>query len=485
MRTMRPRVRAGVAVTALSVAAAFLTVCVPGVGSAHAAGSTSAAPKSDWAYGAIRTIAPHGQGVRYGYEATATLGFADILDQTSGSAGSFNITDNRTMGLLLSVTYCAPTCRHPTATLTLTYHAWESLHGEVNLTSTASVDLLGTPTAAVGLVSSYLNVNVGARAAVTWTDAGKVVGARSLQVAVEGNSSTIFTPALGLVPLTVAAGDTWSATAAFVEAGAASWNVFDGGVGRLVPHAGNVTANGTLPFVRTGTVSVEGAYANTIRLAGAEFDALNLTLSGPFLLREGFLFVPASSDLFGASPPPWLSNTSGNATGSAAVSQSSIDVSPGVVGGSHLGFAASEMLWQTGATNPATFALLSPAAAFGPAAPAAAPAATAANTTYVQGSPESVTQASTDQGCLARDVGCPLASPRHGILGLVVVVAAAATVAVLLAVVVAERRRLPPPVYPNAALYPPGLAGTASPAGGRRPDRPNAPADDDPLRHLW
>ncbi len=486
---MHPRTSAGILVTAVTLAVSFLTVCVPGVAGAHAVGSGSSPVPSPttWAYGAIRSISPHGQGLRYGYDASATLGFAVILGQTDSGTGNYSVTVNRTMGLLLTANYCAPNCRRPTVKVSVSYHEWESLHADLNFTPEATVDLSGTPTAALGLANSHLGVDVGLNASATWVDAGELVGSRALTVQVDGNSSTAFTPALGLVPLSVAPGDAWTATSAFLETGSASWKIADTGAGKLaIPVTGNVSVNGSLPFAHAGTVSVTGAYSSAVRLAGSDFDALNLTIAGPFLLREGFLLVPASSDLFGATTPGWLSNNTNGAAGNASVSQASIDVTASLLAGSHLGFGASGLLWRTGASNPATAAVLAPGAGLGPAAGPVAPAAAATNSTYVQGEPESVGQATTDQQCLANGVGCPVAPGPRGLLGLLVVAGAAAVVAVLVAVVIAERRRVPPAVYPNASLYPPGApAAPSTPLGGRHPERPAPPPEDDPLHHLW
>ena len=122
-----------------------------------------------------------------------------------------------------------------------------------------------------------------------------------------------------------------------------------------------------------------------------------------------------------------------------------------------------------------------PAALDSTVAGGAVPAA-ASNATVVQGQPESIGQATSNQACLVTGVGCGSTGPhlpwlRYAIAGGVVVVVAAVLTTTLL-----TRRRMPPPAYPNAQLYPPGSAGSSGPA----PTRPAPkPADDDPLGHLW
>ncbi len=487
---MRSHTTPKVIATAVTVAVSFLTVGVPGVAGAH----PSAAVADDagsvlWAYGGLRSIAPHGQGLTYGWSASATFGFAVVLSQASGSDGSYGVTANRTMGLILSAEFCRPSCAHPLAYAQVYYHAWESEHAALVLNSTASVTVGGDAVPAVGLHSSNITVNVGIVASTTLYAAGVNVGSRSLNVSVAGDSASVFGPSLGLLPLTLSPGESWSSASGFTEAGSAAWRIVQDGRGALALAPGVHNRSGRISFNSTsGSVGLTGEFAGTtVTLGGTTFDAVNLTVSGPYRLREGFLLIPSGSDLFSGTAPAWLSSNSTTPAGSAAVSQASVDVTPSVIGSPHLGFAASELLWSAGAANPEAAALLLPSAGATPGfTPSVTPAPSAANSTSVQGRPESVADATTDQSCLAQGAGCPTAGPRHGLLGLFVVAGGAAVVAVLVAVVVAERRRMPPAAYPNAALYPPGApAGNAAAASGRRTAPLPPPPEDDPLRHLW
>ncbi|HTS32482.1 MAG TPA: hypothetical protein VMI55_00900 [Thermoplasmata archaeon] len=480
---MRPRVRSGVVVTAVSVAVSFLTVCVPGVGSAHASDATSVATAgTSWAYGTLRTASGHGTAGLTAWEASETLGFAVVLTESPASGGAYTVEVNRTMGLLVSVEYCRLSCLHPSTYGMVQEHAWEAIDATLALTSAATVNVSGANVTAVGLTSSHLAVDVGLSETTVLHAAGVYDGSRNLSVDVSGDSGTTFTPALGLVPTTLSGPTDWNSSSAFAEAGEANWTI--AGIASGYFGSGSVAVSGHVPLAASGSVALAGTFGGaTVPLAGTSYDAFNVTLTGPFVLREGFLLVPVASDLFGSAPPAWLAGNDSDASGSASVSQASVDVAGDLLAGAHLGFAASGTKWSYGTDDPSLGAPLpgSPAAE-----PALSPAAGSGNASYLQGSPESVGQATTDQGCLAHNLGCPSGAGPKSPLRFALLVGAVAVVAVLAAVVIAERRRLPPPPYPNAALYPPGgPAAVGPPSAGRRPGRPSAPPDDDPLNHLW
>jgi hypothetical protein len=475
---MKPLVRLGVIVTAASVAVSFLTVCVPGVGAAQPApaSSPSSAASSFWAYGGLVSKSWAGRGATYQGDASVTAGFAVILNETEGSGGVHVLQVNRTMGLILSVDYCSPSCARPTTLATVYFHAWESVRATLTLTTAATVNVTGSgPTAALGLTSSNVTVSAGLREATKVVSDGVVLQARNVSVNFSANSSTTFVPALGLVPLELTSGTAWTSHSAFAQDGYAMWSVFAQLAGGLISvnKGGTVTLNNS-----SGTVALAGSVGPTAaRLGGSSYDVVALTLAGPFAVREGFLLLPSGSDVFGSTPPSWLSSNV-STSGSASASQGTVDVtsSPGV--GVHLGFAASSLVWTSGATEPTS------TAAPGGLAPAFVPATSGSNTTTVQGSPESVAQATTDQNCLASGVGCPGSGGGRGPLGPLLVLAVVTVAIVLAVVLIAERRRSPPPAYPNAGLYPPGARGGGGP-GSPRPATPPSPPPEDPLGHLW
>lgn len=474
---MKPHSRAGVVVTAVSLTVTFLTVCAPSAGAAQA---SPAVASSSWAYGAVRTITVTGQSGTYVYDASATAGFAVILNETTVSLGNFSVSVHRTMGVILSVRYCHPTCSSPIDTATVHFHKWEILNATLNLTTAANVTSGERSFRALGLASSALGVTVGLRLSTVVSVDGVVASTRNLSVNLDANASSTFDPALGLLPLNLSQVTSWTATSGFNETGLAHWSLSDVRVGGTL--AGTVQRSGSLNLNQSGSVTLSGNNSKTtIRLGGTSYDVLNLSVAkGPFDLREGFLLVPSGSDLFGTSVPAWLA-TNATGTGSANVSQANIDVANSVSGSGHLGFGGSG-LWLRSATS-------NPAAATGVAGtglePAVVPSATGSNATYLQGAPESLHQATTDQNCLANGVGCPAASSSRSLLGELLVLGGVGAAVVIAAAVITTRRRVPPPAYPNASLYPPGPASSA-PSGPNRPvGPPPAPAEDDPLGHLW
>ncbi|HYA11205.1 MAG TPA: hypothetical protein VEH10_06015 [Thermoplasmata archaeon] len=480
---MRPTARTGVVVTVVSVAVSFLTICVPGAAGAHPTPGTDAAASTatSWAYGTVRSATATGAGGMYAYSATATAGFAVILSETAISTGNYTLQVHRTMGLLLSVTYCRPSCQHPVETATVRFHAWEDVGAAVNLTTAANVTVNGSPVAALGIASSSASVAVGIRETSSVVLSGALSSSRNLTVDLDANSSTMYSPALGLVPLEMSTGEAWTSTSAFVGTGLASWSLKDTRIGGL--HPGTVDQAGNLSLNQTGTVSVGGDDPGTVvHFGGTSYDVLNLTITrGPFALREGFLLIPTGSDLFGPTAPSWLTaNAVG--TGSANVSPANIDVTSRLNAPGHLGFEGSGMWLRSATTNPAQDAVAGPGT--GPA-PAVSSPATGSNATYLQGQPESVGQATTDQNCLATGLGCPAGGAARLPLGTLVALGILGAAAVIAAGVIAERRRLPPTSYPNAALYPPGTASRHATAEVRPPGKPPAPAEDDPLSHLW
>jgi hypothetical protein len=479
---MKPRVRAGVVVTAVSVAVSFLTVCVPAASATAVAPATGSggAGSAVWAYGGLSSFSGVNSAGAFPYHTSVTVGAAVVLNETSPSPGVYDVNVSRTMGVILSAMFCQPSCSHPTLVGEVAYHAWETVDAQLVLTSSASVTVQGSPTPALGLVSSNLSVDAGRTRSSTVSSDGALVREVNLSVVVSANAQTEFSPALGLLPIPLQSGEVWNSTSNFSESGSGNWSISESSL-RLP----SVSLPGQLDLNRTGSVNLSGAYSGSIKLAGARYDQFALTLQGPFSLREGFLLVPSTSDLFGATAPGWLvSALEANATTNASVSQATVDVSGSGQSGGHLGFEGSSSVWSSATPNPAASDVV--VGSGGGETPAAVAPATSSNATTVQSSPEPVPEALADQRCLAAGFGCPASPTLRGPLGGVLVIGAVIGVVMAAVVLVAERRRLPPAVYPNASLYPPSSAvGSAGAGTPSRPTRPAPPADEDPLGHLW
>jgi hypothetical protein len=477
---MRPSPRTGVIVAAVSVTVSFLTVCVPGAGAAQSVAPSGAAPAPAvlWAYGGLGSRSWSGSGNGYAYEASVTAGFAVIIGEATVTPGNLTLNVSRTMGVILSVEFCAPSCSHPVESATVHYHAWEVERAVLNLTTAGNVTVSGVPTGALAISNSTVSVVVGLRESSQVVVLGVPVRGRNISVDLDANSSTRFTPALGLVPLSIPAPENWSSLSATDEVGSASWSVVVQDLNGTIP----VNVTGSIPFNLLSTVALAGGFDGaTLRLGGASYDVVHLAVTGPFSLREGFLLIPTGSDLFGATAPGWLT-ANASTSGSASFSQGNVDVTPEPASGSHLGFDGSAIVWSSASTNPVSDSSLAQLA--GPS-PAGTPQASGSNATSIQGGPESVTQATTDQHCLATGYGCTTVGAPSGLPGELVVVIGVVAAGAVVAGLIAERRRIPPPTYPNAALYPPGPATPTGPGPVRRPTPPSSPPEDDPLAHLW
>ncbi len=435
------------------------------------AATSSATP---WAWGGVRVIGLSGTLDGFPYHGSALFGASVIVHQTNLSGHLYALTVTRTAGAFLNLTFCSPTCKSPTVTATLQHHAWEIASVTANVTTAGNVTVAGAGVPAVALLSSNGSVSAFVRETNTLTVRGTLDVQRNLSGDVYGNWSLGLTPALGLVPLNLTSGEAWNSSSAYDLAGLVNWTYGSVETGPLASPTGNVSSSGSQQLNATGTVAIAGLDAGaTMRLGGVTYPQINVTITGPFSLREGFLLLPVAADLFASSGQPWETDDGANATASATT----VEVLNPVDGPHHLGFVSSGLVWRTFGKNPA--------GDLGEGVlPLATPAAGAGNATAVQSAPESVTEATAQGGCLARGVGCPsLAGPASPLVREIVIVSLAAGTLIILIALVTERRRIPPPPYPNAALYPPETE--AAPNAPTPPSPPIPPNDDDPLSHLW
>src|SRR5208283_3216407 len=131
---------------------------------------------------------------------------------------------------------------------------------------------------------------------------------------------------------------TWISTSAFQAMGAANYSYYYGAHGPGPSHSTIIgPILGPLSVASHGTVAVDGAYTvgSSVNLGGVTYPAINLTVIGPFSVREGVIFVPNSTDLFGSSSFA----ATGNASGTTTVQQSNLDLR--ALGSGHFGLAAS------------------------------------------------------------------------------------------------------------------------------------------------
>ncbi len=467
--------------TALTMAGAlsFMMVCVAGMAVAQPLVAAAAEPAGSsgsvaWAWGGVRAVAFSGAAGSYTYQGTAVFGVTVVVNQTNLSATTYSLNVTRTIGAILNVTFCAPNCRHPVGVATLAYHKWEVASVVSTLTTAGSVTGSSGSEAAIALNNSSGSVSAHVRESAMYRHLGVAELEHNLSANLSAKWELNLTPGLGLIPLNLSANSSWTSSSSYTLVGSAMWNYTEVIAGPLALEPVNVTVPGNATLNASGEVDLAGSYSGAgVTFGHVSYPAVNVTITSAegFTLREGFLLLPAPADLFGTAAPAW----SASETGSATATSSTVEVAAHLRSGDHLGFVASGLVFRSNASNLA--------AGSGGAVAAAAPAASG-NSTFVQASPESVSQATSGGNCLSSGLGCPsVGAPPRGLLGAAIVIGAVAVASIVAVALVVDRRRLPPPPYPHASLYPPGAG---FPGTAPSPPSPPPPApDDDPLGHLW
>jgi hypothetical protein len=475
--------RARRASTAVAVTSALLTVCVLAGGTAAAASPSAAATAAAtpvWAYGALDAVHFHGTTGNYTYSASATYGLSAILNQThNASTGEVSLHATRTIGVLLSLTVCAPDCLVPHATANYSYHAWEETQAVANLTTHGVVNESGGNVPALALQNSSVSLTAGLREFGETVLHSKLLRERLLDVNVSATTSLNLSTPLGIFPLAPTPSAAWNSASSYHLTGLLSSSWYSLVAGSLsVPHSISRPTQ-TSDLTAAGAIALAGQYASgdMFAYAGASYPALNLTISGPFALSEGVILIPTSADLFEKASEPWSTDQSG----SAVVTTERLDIGGTKWYHDHLPIVASGFSISSSTSD----AVAPPHSAVvgGVPVPAVAGPAATGNTTFVQGQPETVGTARSDEACLVADAGCPSGKGPGLPVRLLILGGAVAVVGAILAAAVVSRRRPAPPVYPNAVLYPPGAVG--GPVAAQSPAPPPTPAEDDPLSHLW
>ena len=484
---MSPRPRA-VTVVASTVLAAFMVFVLSSSALASAAPvASTGTPQTLWAYGFVKSVSfgPLHTMDGWAYDGKATVGYSVVLNQTNTSATTFELNVHRTMGVMLSVEFCRPACGFPVSYANLSTRAWEVSDTSANFTTQGTVEESSGPVAAIALINASssvaANLTESAHSALPSNTGAILDRSKYLSAAISGAASVNFTPSLGLFPSNLGSAQSWTAGSAFQASGVSNYAYYYDSHAPLE----NVTVgpvHGSGSVSPHGTVNVSGSFSpqSTVSFGSDSYPAIALTVAGPFTVREGFILIPSTSDLFGTSHEPWAVNQ----TGATMVQLAHLDVKASAHG--HFGLGASSWVYASSSANPAESLATTPAIAeVSPAVAAMNPV----STTTIQGAPETVPQAESDQQCLISGLDCPASggAPSRPLLAAVGVVVVVGAVGALIALVlVAERRRVPPPTYPNANLYPPGaVAGVPYRRALRPGETPPPPAEEDPLDHLW
>ena len=156
-RRARWAARAGaISVTALLATLAIWTFPVGSVAAAPPGlGAGSGEPPAPWAYGNLTTENVTWPAMHGMYEGYATYGFSVVLTQTNISATTYSLSENQTVGALINLTYCRPSCEKPIETEHYFYRAWETWNDVTNFSTAVFVTLRdGSSVGAVGIAGS-------------------------------------------------------------------------------------------------------------------------------------------------------------------------------------------------------------------------------------------------------------------------------------------------------------------------------------------
>jgi hypothetical protein len=461
-------------VSVLGVLLCVLSAVPCTAGLASGSGSPLAGP-TEWAYGANRTATEGGLVGNGTYSVSTSFGYHVLMTQSSQNSSSISLTASRTAAETFQFQLCVPGCRAPMFSASLSARAWEIATVSANFTNAGSVLVNGSAVAALALENTRSVVQSNLTENWSVVGHGPAGGVRnsmaSLSIGASTSVSTAFSPALGLVPANVTPGDSWQSRSQASSSG--SWsvsyllaNTSITGTGNRVSGHPTGSAAGAQSIVLAGRDTAKVLLAGSI---GAEVIELNLT--GSFHTREGFIFLPGESDLFGVSHGPWEPLEAGQ----AGASTQSMDYLPHSI--SHLGVFASSTTFggATTATVPST--------AMGPLA---SPATGSGG--VIQAEPETFAQGQTGSQCLLSACGPSSSSPvPEAPRGpwIVVGLAAGATAVLAAVVTVDRRRRIPEPPRSPSSRYTRATIPTERPPTAPRAPGVRAPEPPDPLENLW
>lgn len=440
MQQLRGRQLVAIGLAALLAVTVLPVLAAPASGSA-AGGSSGAGTLSSWAYGGEQsrngTISSGGATLSW----NATFALVVIFNATNTSNTSVQLQEERTEALTLEVTG---------SSASLSFHAQLSAievdTASVNLTRNATVTLgNGSNVSAWGLENASSWSNASLAESVVGTYQGNQSFSAYLNVSGRSQASVGFTPPLGVLPLTVQPGISW--TAAALANASSSWTIGFTWAKHTPLRSGSGAANRSGGWNGTALVTVSGH-------AGAAEDGfddhvgrttIGLTLSGAFGLHDGFLLVPQGFDLFNGGTHAYDGD---EVTGSATIFGESLFVT-----GHHLtvrSVAAARASSRFGVSNSSLFTSDGTTGVVGAATVPSVSDATAT----VLAQPESPSQARAQAYCLHFACSPSTSFPLGLLLVGIVSLGGVATAAVLLAR--HGRRR-------SAAFRSPGAGGALAP----------------------
>ncbi len=510
-------------VAALTVAAAML-LAVP-MASAATASSPPPPPtippgsvSATWAYGKtlnwtgneLRSFISNNSTVTQNLSesGSASIGLEVIYIQTNTSSGEMVQTyEALTAVVSVMATYSATSSSGYSASATLNFQAngWYVVQDFLNFSNSAQVIMsTGNSATALGIenaatqVSANLNAAFSASASDSYGVTSSSYSANgTLAASVLGNANVQFSPALGIIPLNVTPGQSWTSQSNYTDSGAlqAAFHEYykypeaiAGSVNGTGPQCPPGTqqqgqdcvysnaSSGSLGVTGSGTAFLSGTDLGTVVLptptSGSTLTAqkLQVDLSGGWGFSDGLILVPSS--LSGA--------TSGGGLGSTPLStvHALSARSPAATTGNSL-------YYQT--NNPSHIGVLgSDSGAIGGQEFSATPQ-----------TPQVAEQQAQSNLNSATGSGANNAGGLPVILILMVVVVAVVVIAAAVIWTGRKRRRVPPS---NASGQPGAMPGTylqsQAPAppvyqqpptapGPTPPSPPNGTGQRDPVGHYW
>lgn len=300
--------RALVSALALAILIVVPTAAAALNGSPARSPALAVVSSDSWAFGTERWFNLTQATPMGTHTVQAWMSWYTINNRTNVSADVTAWTIERTVASSFSSTYCSPDCTTPTLKVDLNHTAYEHATGFVNMTRAAVVYENGTGVAAFGLLNASASADARLTShATVWVTTAQGVRNVSESFAAYGsaNASLAFTPALGLIPISLSAGVSWNATSAYVGGGdwSAVWNYT-----KTNASGSTITASGSPSgsLNVTGNLSVEGAVVATHVLPnGTVLPAISLEFSGDFGALDGLILLPHAFDFFGYGPRSW------------------------------------------------------------------------------------------------------------------------------------------------------------------------------------
>lgn len=337
VRHLRPYTWSLLAVLGLLMAIPMASAAAP----ASAAPSLVVPPWGAWAYTGYTVVNQSGGVGNFSYDFHGAFGESVVLTQTNTSSTTFALQGTQTLGTVYTILLCSPSCSSPNGEANITYFSSLQEQSFANLTSTATVSINGTATPALGLLNDHTQASGNVTRLLQYSIRGSgggfrgghgdINGFRYGSVQAEANEAVSFTPAVGVQPLNLTPGESWSSSSSYVGSLAeyAAYHVYGS------PEGGIATGTYAPQSNFSGTINLTGGDLGRLQLRGGLLaHALGFQYQAPFQLWDGIFLLPQGANLFLGVGHPWEAGGDLGMTGSPGA----IDYAPGA---GHFGWVGS------------------------------------------------------------------------------------------------------------------------------------------------